>query len=54
MYNLAAETMGLDKAECVVVEDSGIGLQASGSAQFVGAQFAGARFGAQFFSARIL
>ena len=32
VYNLAAETMGLDKAECVVVEDSGIGLQASGGA----------------------
>ena len=51
VYNLAAETMGLDKAECVVVEDSGIGLQASGGAQFVGAQFVGAQFGAQFFSA---
>ena len=51
VYNLAAETMGLDKAECVVVEDSGIGLQASGGAQFVGAQFVGAQFGAQFFGA---
>ena len=56
VYNLAAETMGLDKAECVVVEDSGIGLQASGGAQFVGAQFVGAQFvgaqfGAQFFRA---
>ena len=49
VYNLAAETMGLDKAECVVVEDSGIGLQASAAAQFGGAQFAGAQFvGAQF------
>ena len=44
VYNLAAETMGLDKAECVVVEDSGIGLQASGAAQFGGAQFVGAQF----------
>ena len=48
VYNLAAETMGLDKAECVVVEDSGIGLQASAAAQFGGAQFVGA----QFFSPR--
>merc|ERR1719163_1067535 len=32
VYNLAAETMGLDKAECVVVEDSGIGLQAAKAA----------------------
>ena len=58
VYNLAAETMGLDKAECVVVEDSGIGLQASGAAQFggaqFGAQFVGAQFAAHFFGAHSL
>lgn len=32
VYNLAAEAMGLDKSECVVVEDSGIGLQAAKAA----------------------
>ena len=29
VYNLAAETMGLDKSECVVIEDSGIGNKAA-------------------------
>lgn len=32
VYNLAAETMGLDKAECVVIEDSGIGNKAAKAA----------------------
>ena len=32
VYNLAAETMGLDKSECVVVEDSGIGNKAAKAA----------------------
>ncbi len=32
VYNLAAETMGLEKSECVVVEDSGIGLKAAKAA----------------------
>ena len=35
VYNLAAETMGLDKGTCVVVEDSGIGLQAAKAAGMV-------------------
>uniref|UniRef100_A0A7S2NDH3 Uncharacterized protein n=1 Tax=Haptolina brevifila TaxID=156173 RepID=A0A7S2NDH3_9EUKA len=35
VYNLAAETMGLDKAECLVVEDSGIGNQAAKAAEMV-------------------
>ena len=50
VYNLAAETMGRDKAECVGGEDSGIGLQASGAAQFVGAQFGGAQFACAYVS----
>ena len=29
VYNLAAETMGLEKSECVVIEDSGIGNKAA-------------------------
>mgnify|MGYP002632969362 CR=1 FL=1 len=32
VYNLAAETMGLEKSECVVIEDSGIGNQAGKAA----------------------
>ena len=32
VYNLAAETMKLDKSACVVVEDSGIGLQSAKAA----------------------
>lgn len=32
VYNLAAERMGLDKTECLVVEDSGIGNQAAKAA----------------------
>ncbi|EOD15177.1 hypothetical protein EMIHUDRAFT_55608, partial [Emiliania huxleyi CCMP1516] len=32
VYNLAAQEMGLDKSECVVIEDSGIGNQAAKSA----------------------
>ena len=32
VYNLAAETLGLRPAECVVVEDSGIGLAAAKAA----------------------
>jgi len=32
VYNLAAETMGLEKSECIVVEDSGIGNQAAKAA----------------------
>jgi HAD superfamily hydrolase (TIGR01509 family) len=32
VYNLAAETMGLDKSECVVIEDSGIGNKAAKAA----------------------
>merc|ERR1712146_633698 len=32
VYNLAAETMGLDKTECVVIEDSGIGNRAAKAA----------------------
>ena len=32
VYNLAAETLGLDKSRCVVVEDSGIGNQAAKAA----------------------
>ena len=33
VYNLAAETMGLEKAECVVIEDSGIGCKAAKAAE---------------------
>jgi len=33
VYNLAAETMGLAKSECVVIEDSGIGNRAAKSAE---------------------
>ena len=29
VYNMAVETMGLDKSRCVIVEDSGIGLKAA-------------------------
>ncbi|KAL7579861.1 hypothetical protein ACA910_004872 [Epithemia clementina (nom. ined.)] len=32
VYNLAVETMGLDKAKCVIVEDSAIGLAAAKAA----------------------
>ena len=32
VYNLAAETMGLEKSECVVIEDSGIGNKAGKAA----------------------
>jgi beta-phosphoglucomutase-like phosphatase (HAD superfamily) len=32
VYNLAAETMGLAKTDCVVIEDSGIGNQAAKAA----------------------
>ena len=32
VYNLAAETMGLQKSECVVIEDSGIGNMAAKAA----------------------
>ena len=32
VYNLAAETMGLEKSECVVIEDSGIGNKAAKAA----------------------
>lgn len=32
VYNLAAETMGLAKSECVVIEDSGIGNRAAKAA----------------------
>lgn len=32
VYNLAAETMKLDKARCVVIEDSGIGNKAAKAA----------------------
>jgi len=32
VYNLAAETMNLDKSKCVVIEDSGIGNQAAKAA----------------------
>jgi len=33
VYNLAAATMGLDKSECLVVEDSGIGCKAAKAAE---------------------
>lgn len=33
VYNLAAETMGLAKGECVVIEDSGIGNRAAKAAE---------------------
>ena len=33
VYNLAVETMGLDKARCVIVEDSAIGLGAAMAAR---------------------
>ena len=33
VYNLAASTMGLDKSECVVIEDSGIGCKAAKAAE---------------------
>ncbi|CAM9474031.1 unnamed protein product [Heterosigma akashiwo] len=29
IYNLAKDTMGLDPAKCIVIEDSGIGLAAA-------------------------
>jgi len=29
VYNMAVDEMGLDKARCVIVEDSGIGLKAA-------------------------
>jgi beta-phosphoglucomutase-like phosphatase (HAD superfamily) len=32
VYNLAAETMGLEKSDCVVIEDSAIGSQAAKAA----------------------
>lgn len=32
VYNLAADTMGLDKSECLVIEDSGIGNKAAKAA----------------------
>ena len=32
VYNLAVEKMGLDKARCVIIEDSGIGLGAAKAA----------------------
>jgi HAD superfamily hydrolase (TIGR01509 family) len=32
VYNLASKTMGLDKSECIVVEDSGIGTKAAKAA----------------------
>ena len=32
LYNLAAETMGLAKVECVVIEDSAFGLRAGRAA----------------------
>ncbi|CAB9499675.1 CBBY-like protein [Seminavis robusta] len=33
VYNMAVETMGLDKAKCVIVEDSGIGWGAAKAAE---------------------
>merc|ERR1711924_574342 len=33
VYNLAAKTMGLEKSECVVVVDSGIGCAAAKAAE---------------------
>ena len=32
VYNLASKTMGFDKSECIVVEDSGIGNKAAKAA----------------------